>query len=94
VSRDRIVSHNRSSITVQRYDAESIAKYYRKRPWQLIFREINIIWSFTIFLLHLGWDRLWQQTEKNKYKRADELRETLTRLGPTFIKVGQALSTN
>ncbi len=36
----------------------------------------------------------WQNgEEKNKLKRAEQLRKTLTRLGPTFIKVGQALST-
>jgi predicted unusual protein kinase regulating ubiquinone biosynthesis (AarF/ABC1/UbiB family) len=93
VSRDRTVYNHRNSDRKQRYNAESIAKYYRKRPWQVLGREINIIWSFSIFILNLGWDWLFRLTEKNKYKRANELRETLTRLGPTFIKLGQALST-
>jgi predicted unusual protein kinase regulating ubiquinone biosynthesis (AarF/ABC1/UbiB family) len=38
-------------------------------------------------------DKWTNQEEENRAKRANELREILTRLGPTFIKVGQALST-
>lgn len=30
--------------------------------------------------------------EANMYKRAVQLRELLTKLGPSFVKVGQALS--
>jgi predicted unusual protein kinase regulating ubiquinone biosynthesis (AarF/ABC1/UbiB family) len=52
-----------------------------------------ITWSLGLFLLSLLWDKWTKQEEANKYRRASELRQILTRLGPTFIKVGQALST-
>jgi predicted unusual protein kinase regulating ubiquinone biosynthesis (AarF/ABC1/UbiB family) len=76
-----------------RYDAEAIAYHYNRRPWQVIWRALVIVFSFAIFLWHLQWDHWQGQQEANKFKRATELRELLTDLGPTFIKVGQALST-
>ncbi|MDJ0713245.1 MAG: AarF/ABC1/UbiB kinase family protein [Prochloraceae cyanobacterium] len=78
---------------MEKYDAKAIARYYRYRPWQYIWRTLSVVYLFAVFLLSLQWDKWSNQTEKNKYKRAAELRELLTRLGPTFIKVGQALST-
>ncbi|MDJ0659355.1 MAG: AarF/ABC1/UbiB kinase family protein [Crocosphaera sp.] len=77
----------------KRYDAAAIARYYRLRPWEVIKRAITIIWSFGWFLIHLQWDHWFNPDKDNKQKCATELREILTRLGPTFIKVGQALST-
>ena len=77
----------------ERYDAEAIARYYRRRPWKAIWRAINILWLFIGFLVGLKSDDWFQQVEAHKLKRATQLRQILTRLGPTFIKVGQALST-
>ena len=76
-----------------RYDAQKIANQYRYRPWQVVGRAIVVIWLFGIFILHLLFDKWTQREERNKQKRARELRQILTRLGPTYIKVGQALST-
>ncbi|WP_438357530.1 ABC1 kinase family protein [Aphanothece sacrum] len=70
-----------------------MANYYSLRPWEVIWRAINIIWSFGWFLIHLQWDQWFNPDQNNKQKCATELRQILTRLGPTFIKVGQALST-
>lgn len=78
---------------VRRYDAQAIARYYRSRPWTAIRRAFTVIWCFTTFVLGLKWDEWRGRTEDNKFKRATQLRQILTRLGPTFIKVGQALST-
>lgn len=75
------------------YSAEAIAQQYRYKPWQLFGRAFVITWSLGLFLLSLLWDKWTKQEEANKYRRASELRQILTRLGPTFIKVGQALST-
>ena len=76
-----------------RYDAKAIASRYRFRPWQVIARAISVIWLFGNFILHLLLDKWTNKEEKNQPKRAAELREILTKLGPTYIKVGQALST-
>ena len=78
---------------IRRYHAPAIAKYYDRRPWIVIWRAIEVLWSFGFFILCLLWDQGTQQIEVYKQQRAEDLRELLTRLGPTFIKVGQALST-
>jgi len=86
---------NSETLTTEnrRYDAKAIARYYRVRPWLVVARAVKIIWFFARFLLGLKWDEWQNQQEQNKLKRAAQLREILTHLGPTFIKVGQALST-
>lgn len=78
---------------LKRYNPDAIARYYRFRPWLAWGRLFKITWSFAMFVLGLKWDEWQNQVEQNKGKRATQLRELLTRLGPTFIKVGQALST-
>lgn len=75
------------------YDPAAIARYYRLRPFRAFWRAFRIVWMFVGFILGLQWDRWRQQEDLNKFKRASQLREILTKLGPTFIKVGQALST-
>ncbi|NMG08154.1 AarF/ABC1/UbiB kinase family protein [Brasilonema sp. UFV-L1] len=77
----------------RRYDPKAIARYYGYRPWLAWMRAIKVIWFFAVFILSLKWDEWQNQEEQNKFKRATQLRQLLTRLGPTFIKVGQALST-
>ncbi|MCS6791710.1 MAG: AarF/ABC1/UbiB kinase family protein [Oscillatoriaceae bacterium SKYG93] len=78
---------------LRRYEPEAIAKYYRSRPWLVIGRALKIIWYFAGFILGLLWDSWWHQETQHKSQRAEQLRQILTTLGPTFIKVGQALST-
>ena len=77
----------------RRYSADEIARYYRSRPLVVIWRILTVVWFFSRFVLSLKWDEWRNRTEQNKFKRATQLRKMLTRLGPTFIKVGQALST-
>ncbi|HEY9744431.1 MAG TPA: AarF/ABC1/UbiB kinase family protein [Coleofasciculaceae cyanobacterium] len=77
----------------RRYSADEIARYYRYRPLVVIWRILTVVWFFSRFVLSLKWDEWRNRTEQNKFKRATQLRKMLTRLGPTFIKVGQALST-
>lgn len=75
------------------YEPEAIRQHYRYRPWRTIWRSLRIIWLFAAFVLNLKLDEWRSQAETNKLKRAEQLRRTLITLGPTFIKVGQALST-
>ena len=77
----------------QRYNHEAIAQYYRIRPWLVLARAWEIICFFGFFFSKLILDKWFRNEEKKKLKRAEELRKGLTKLGPTFIKVGQALST-
>ena len=77
----------------RRYSAKAIANHYRFRPWAVIWRAFTIVWFFSRFVLSLKLDEWGNQVEQNKFKRASQLRKILTKLGPTFIKVGQALST-
>lgn len=75
------------------YNSDVIAKYYWRRPWRVLWRSIQVLWWLGTFVLGLQSDRWFQREERNLNKRAVQLRQLLTRLGPTFIKVGQALST-
>ncbi len=77
----------------RRYNSDAIARYYRYRPWRVFWRAFTVIWSFAGFILSLKSDEWLNKLEQNKLKRAAQLRQLLTRLGPTFVKVGQALST-
>lgn len=75
------------------YNPQLICRYYRWRLPQVIGRALAILWPFLWFVLCLRWDQLWGHTDRNVGRRSVQLRKLLTDLGPTFIKVGQALST-
>ncbi|MFT0799345.1 ABC1 kinase family protein [Synechococcus sp. R5-12] len=79
--------------TLEVYDPQFICRYYRWRLPQVIGRALAILWPFLWFVLCLRWDQLWGHTDRNVGRRSVQLRKLLTDLGPTFIKVGQALST-
>lgn len=78
---------------LRRYDAEAIAKLYRFRPWLLVWRTLKILFYFTSFFLGWQMDISMGKSEGTQQERAAQIRRILTDLGPTYIKVGQALST-
>lgn len=77
----------------RRYNPEALIKYFRFRPWLVWGRILTIIWFFSGFIVGMKTDEWFGKAEQNQPKRATQLRKIITRLGPTFIKVGQALST-
>ncbi len=78
---------------LRRYDPIAIAQYFRFRFWLVVSRTLQIVFAFFGFFLSLKLDDWQRKAEQNKQKRAEQLRKILISLGPTFIKVGQALST-
>ncbi len=76
-----------------RYDATAIMERYKGKPFQVLGRLISIGLPFGLFMFASWWDSLWGNSAKNELKRAIKLRKILTKLGPAYIKIGQALST-
>ncbi|TYQ31094.1 ABC1 kinase family protein, partial [Pseudanabaena sp. UWO310] len=85
------MSATKTDFELDRYDINAIANYYRNQPlrvwWRCIVIFVPLIWLF----LRLRFSAKSSTTELKKL--AIESRKLLTRLGPAFIKIGQALST-
>ncbi|MEM8614434.1 MAG: AarF/ABC1/UbiB kinase family protein [Cyanobacteria bacterium P01_H01_bin.105] len=78
---------------MRRYDAVAIADHYRFRLLTVLWRALSVALMLGSFVLGLLLDRVLGRKDINESRRAAQLRKILTDLGPTFIKVGQALST-
>ncbi len=76
-----------------RYNPERINRQYSRQPWAVFGRLSQIVVTFGWFILRLWWDRLTGRTAQNERARAIGLVNILTKLGPAYIKIGQALST-
>jgi predicted unusual protein kinase regulating ubiquinone biosynthesis (AarF/ABC1/UbiB family) len=77
----------------RRYNPDAMTRYYRWRPWEIGWRSLQISWMFGWFVWGLKLDQWTGREDQNLPLRAIQLRKLLTNLGPTFIKIGQALST-
>lgn len=63
-------------------------------PYSPFLRQIKIFGIATKFLFSLWWNRLTgNNSSRNRYRLAKWLVRNILELGPTFIKIGQALST-
>ncbi|MGB6295316.1 MAG: AarF/ABC1/UbiB kinase family protein [Rivularia sp. (in: cyanobacteria)] len=76
-----------------RYDALGIAAHYKKRPLQVWGRIFTVLAPAIAFTFGVWFDSKLGKKVKTDRRRAVQLRELLTRLGPAYIKIGQALST-
>lgn len=77
-----------------RYNPDLAADFFASRPLLVFNRgvEIGAVASFYAFGLLMDLISGKLTDAKQEVKRADQLTEVLTNLGPTFIKVGQSLS--
>jgi predicted unusual protein kinase regulating ubiquinone biosynthesis (AarF/ABC1/UbiB family) len=75
------------------YDPDAIAAHYRRRPFKVWARFVGIFLPMITFFAQLWLDRRGGRSAQNEAKRAIQLRKMLTKLGPAYIKIGQALST-
>jgi len=76
-----------------RYNPDMIIEYYKKRPLEVFARLLKIIFPLLGLMFDNWWDSFWGNSVKNESKRAIKLKKVLTKLGPAYIKIGQALST-
>ncbi|KAB2010109.1 hypothetical protein ES319_D10G213700v1 [Gossypium barbadense] len=75
------------------YSPELLANKYGSRPVQAAKRTLEILVALGSFALQLLVDQRNGTLDRNKRKRAIKLKGIFTRLGPTFVKLGQGLST-
>jgi len=76
-----------------RYDPVASARKFSRDPVRVAARAAEIAQSLSSFAVDVALDYQRGTMEANSRKRAEQLRAKLTRLGPAFVKVGQALST-
>lgn len=74
------------------YDKNKIAAFYSKYPGVVVHRTLEIFNLAQPFIFGLLNDQSKNEFEKNAPLRADQVRELITILGPTAIKIGQAIS--
>ncbi|NET01293.1 MAG: AarF/ABC1/UbiB kinase family protein [Sphaerospermopsis sp. SIO1G2] len=75
------------------YNPQKIAAHYQSRLGQVFKRILTVLKPTLLYFLGLWWDQRRGIALKDNRRRAVQLRELLTRLGPAYIKIGQALST-
>jgi predicted unusual protein kinase regulating ubiquinone biosynthesis (AarF/ABC1/UbiB family) len=72
----------------------SKALRYQTSKYSPVVRQLEILGIAIQFLSYLGWDRLvGDRSSKQRHRRARWVVRQLLNLGPTFIKMGQSLST-
>ncbi|CAI5484720.1 unnamed protein product [Closterium sp. Yama58-4] len=74
------------------YDPEAIAAYFKLRPARVVARAVWVAAQCSEVLAGLALDYARGEGKQNERLRAQQTMELITRLGPTAIKIGQALS--
>ncbi|XP_028754115.1 protein ACTIVITY OF BC1 COMPLEX KINASE 3, chloroplastic [Neltuma alba] len=75
------------------YSPQFLAAKYGSNPVKVARRALQILIALASFSLKLLLDQRNGVVDRNKRRRAAELKNLFTRLGPTFVKLGQGLST-
>lgn len=81
------------AVSASVYTPEMLASKYGSRPIMVLRRTSEILLGLGSFAFKLWLDQLNGQLNQNKSLRAAQLRKVFTSLGPTFVKIGQGLST-
>jgi predicted unusual protein kinase regulating ubiquinone biosynthesis (AarF/ABC1/UbiB family) len=81
------------SISVVTPPAEPTRFRWQKKRYSLKSRQFDIVTTAIGTGVTLGWDLLLSTSPKQQRRQARKLVNTLVSLGPTFIKIGQSLST-
>ena len=74
------------------YDPDVIGDYWGRRPVAVFSRIVQLLSIAGGFLGGVGMDLLTGKSKENEVRRAIQLRNIMTSLGPAYIKLGQALS--
>eukprot|EP00249_Psilotum_nudum_P018016 c26599_g1_i1 orf=673-2898(-) len=77
---------------IDEYDAQRIAAIYKRRPFLLLRRIIQIIFTLGRWLAFRYLDSLSGRSDAMFKERAGDLRAALVQLGPAFVKIAQAVS--
>eukprot|EP00871_Galdieria_phlegrea_P001954 jgi/Galph1/275/GphlegSOOS_G5108.1 len=75
-----------------KFDLEAITMYWKRRPIEARKRYFEVISRILPFFVKVLLESRSGRLKEKEADRAKELREMLTYLGPTFIKLGQSLS--
>ena len=80
---------------LMKYDPKIISQIYQKNPKRLFKRLWQTLIPIFVYIISVGWDKLTGKLNKTSQARyrAKELTDLLVKLGPAFVKAGQALST-
>ena len=77
----------------QQYDPIAAQAYYARHFTVVLQRGLEMFRLSNRFLLHIALDKyVWKREEAMRPRRAQELLQLIQTLGPTAIKVGQAMS--
>lgn len=89
---DSKVGNPYDGLDAPRYDVERANLFYGSRPLYVFRRMMRLLFLTAAFNWNLLIDWRTGNLAKNEKIRAKEALELCTKLGPTFIKLGQALS--
>ncbi|XP_004506473.1 protein ACTIVITY OF BC1 COMPLEX KINASE 3, chloroplastic-like [Cicer arietinum] len=81
------------AVNASVYSPQLISSRYGSKPFKIFGRAFQIVFGLGSFGLKLWWEQRNGVGDKNRRIRAIELRNIFTKLGPTFVKLGQGLST-